>query len=392
MILILTKILIKRFVKNYEDTKDNEVRERYTVLSGMTGIVVNIFLFVIKLIAGVFSGSVAIVADAFNNFSDTASSVVSMLGFRMSAKHADEKHPLGHGRYEYITAFVIDVIIMLVSFELFKTSLQKVLSPQVANINKATLVILVISIIIKLWTFFFYRKIGNTINSSAVKATSLDSISDVLATGVVLASALVGMFSKITLDGWAGMFVALIIFYAGIRSAYEMIEVLLGKSPAPELVEEIYSFSKKYTEVVGIHDLMVHDYGPGRLIFTLHAEVSEDCDLLHAHEVIDNMERDMQTHFNSIVTIHLDPVAVNNKEVDELRSMTQQCAKEVDASFTIHDFRITGSEQNIKLIFDLCIPNNSKYNDDDAAQLVEDKIKEKCPQCRCVINAEHPYV
>ncbi len=392
MIFILTKLLIKRFVKNYEDTNDNEVRQRFTMLSGATGIAVNVFLFVIKLVAGIVCSSVAIVADAFNNLSDTASSVVSMLGFRMSSKHADEKHPLGHGRYEYITAFVVDVMIIFVSVEFFKTSLQKIISPTTVSINRATLVILIISIIVKLWTFFFYRKIGSAINSSAVKATSIDSISDVLATSVVLVSALVGMFSDITLDGWAGMLVALVIFYAGVRSAYEMIEVLLGKSPDPELVEEIYSFSKKYTEVVGIHDLMVHDYGPGRLIFTLHAEVSEDCDLLHAHEVIDDMERDMQSHFKSIVTIHLDPVAVNNKEVDELRSIAEQCAKEVDASFTIHDFRITGSEQSIKLIFDLCIPSNSKYNDDDAAQLVEDRIKEKHPHCRCVIHAEHPYV
>ena len=389
---MLAKFLIKRFVKNHEETKNNEVRERFTMLSGMTGIAANIFLFVIKLIAGIVCSSVSIVADAFNNLSDTASSVVSMLGFRMSAKHADEKHPLGHGRYEYITAFVVDVMIILVGIELFKTSLQKVISPTAVSINGATLVILIISIVVKLWTFFFYRKIGVAINSSAVKATSIDSLSDVLATTVVLISALVGMLSDITLDGWAGMLVALVIFYAGIRSAYEMIEVLLGKSPDPELVEEIYSFSKKYTEVVGIHDLMVHDYGPGRHIFTLHAEVSEDCDLLHAHEVIDVMERDMQSHFKSIVTIHLDPVAVNNKEVDELRSIAQQCAREVDSSFTIHDFRITGSEQNIKLIFDLCIPSNSKYNDDDAAQLVEERIKDKHPEYRCVIRAEHPYV
>ena len=318
--------------------------------------------------------------------------MVSILGFRMSSKHADEKHPLGHGRYEYITAFVVDVMIIFVSVELFKTSLQKVLSPAEVSVNNATLVILAISIIVKLWTFFFYRKIGALINSSAVKATSIDSISDVLATTVVLISAFVGIFSDITLDGWAGMLVALVIFYAGVRSAYEMIEVLLGKSPDPELVEEIYSFSKKYTEVVGIHDLMVHDYGPGRLIFTLHAEVSEDCDLLHAHEVIDDMERDIQSHFNSIVTIHLDPVAVNNKEVDNLRNIAEQCAKEVDSSFSIHDFRITGSEQNIKLIFDLCIPSNSKYNDEDAAQLVENKVKEKYPDYRCVIRAEPPYV
>ena len=392
MIFILTKLLIKCFVKNHEETKDNEVRQRFTMLSGMTGIVVNIFLFVIKLIAGIVCSSVAIIADAFNNLSDTASSVVSILGFKMSSKHADEKHPLGHGRYEYITAFVVDVMIIFVSVELFKSSLQKIISPTPLSINSATLVILAISIIVKLWTFFFYRKIGALINSSAVKATSVDSISDVLATTVVLVSALVGMFSDITLDGWAGLLVALVIFYAGIRSAYEMIEVLLGKSPDPELVEEIYSFSKKYTEVVGIHDLMVHDYGPGRQIFTLHAEVSEDCDLLHAHEVIDDMERDMQSHFNSIVTIHLDPVAVNNKEVDELRSIAEQCAKEIDSSFSIHDFRMTGSEQNVKLIFDLCIPSSSKHNDDDAASLVEDKIKEKHPDYRCVIRAEHPYV
>ena len=389
---MFTGLLIKRFVKNHEKTDDNTVRERFTMLSGITGIVVNVFLFLIKLVAGIFCGSVAIVADAFNNLSDTASSVVSILGFRMSSKHADEKHPLGHGRYEYITAFVIDVIIILVGIELFKTSFQKMLSPKTVEINGVTLAILVVSIILKFWMFFFYRKIAKTINSSAVKANSIDSISDVLATTVVLVSALSGLFSDVALDGWAGMIVALVIFYAGIKSAYEMIEVLLGKSPDPKLVEEIYAFSKKYTEVLGIHDLMVHDYGPGRHIFTLHAEVSEDCDLLYAHEVIDAMENDMQSHFKSIVTIHLDPVAVNNKEVDAMRELAKISAKEIDPSFTIHDFRMTGSGENIKLIFDLCIPSNSQFNDDDAAELVEKKIKEKNPNCRCVIRAEHPFV
>ncbi len=385
---MITNLLIKTFIK--DDTDKTAVRNRYAMLSAGTGIAVNALLCLTKLIIGSISGSVAIIADALNNMSDAASLIITTIGIRLAGKHEDSKHPLGHGRMEYVTALLADIMIILVGVEMLRTAVGKIRIPQTPDVSAASFIILAAAIIIKLWMYFFYRKISIEIDSAVIRAFSLDSISDVAASFLVLISAGVSVFAGIQIDGWAGLLVAAFILYTGVRATMETVELLLGASPDAELVEEIYTFIKQYPEIIGIHDLMVHDYGPGRKFFTFHAEVPEDSNLLYAHEVIDRVEQDMQNHFGGIVTVHLDPIAVGNKKVDEMRRVAEEAAREIDSSFTIHDFRVTNNEKH--MIFDLCIPTDSKYKDEEAAALVAECISRKYPKYHAVIRAEHPYI
>lgn len=388
----MTSFLIRLFVKNRDNVADPAVRERYAMLSSITGIILNVLLFASKLTLGILTFSVAVIADAFNNMSDASSSVVTLIGFRMSGKHADKKHPMGHGRLEYISAFIVDMLIIVVGFELLTSSVEKIITPQPPEVSDALLIMLGAAILVKLWLFFFYGKIAKKINSAAIRAASFDSISDTVATSLVLASALVARYTDIEIDGWAGIAVAAFILFTGIKAAKETIELLLGSSPDPEFVQKIYDFVKNYPQVIGIHDVMVHDYGPGRLIVSFHAEVPSDSNFNYAHDIIDCIERDMHDKFGCIVTIHIDPIDVNDEHVGEMRKLAEQCAKEVDESFTIHDFRMTYGGKHYNLIFDLCIPTDSKYDDEQAAELVANKIKEKNEDYFAVIKAEHPFV
>ena len=388
----MTDLLIKLFVRNKDKTEDPKVRENYATLSSVTGIIANFLLFVGKLVIGIFSKSVSIIADAFNNIGDAGSSVVTLIGFRLSGKHADKEHPLGHGRLEYITAFIVDILIIFVGVELFKTSVEKIIEPGETAIGTVTLVLLGVAILVKLWLFFFYRKIAKRINSQAIKGASFDSISDVVATTLVFVSALLSRFAGVNIDGYAGILVAAFIFYTGVKAAKETIDVLLGGSPDKEILKKIAQFVKKYPEVIGIHDVMVHDYGPGRQIISFHAEVSAKSDFSYVHDVIDNIERDFQKEYGYLVTIHLDPIVVDDEKVSEMYDFVKETVRQVDEDFSIHDFRMTYGGNHINLIFDLSIPVDSKYGDEEAAKAVEDKIREIRPECNCVIRAEHPYV
>ena len=388
----MTKLLIKLFVKDSRNVSDPAVRQRYAMVAGVTGIVLNLLLFAGKLTTGILAASVAVIADAFNNVSDAGSSVITIIGFRLAGKHEDKEHPLGHGRLEYVSAFIVDMLIILVGAELLKSSVEKIISPSLPAVSAATIVLLVVAVLVKLWLFFFYRKIGNLIDSAAVKSTSIDSISDTVATSLVLISTLVARFANVGIDGWAGILVAGFILFTGIKAAKETIDLLLGTPPEPAFIQELKDFVKNYPEVVGVHDLMVHDYGPGRKIISFHAEVPSDSDINYAHDVIDCIERDMHEKFGCIVTIHLDPIVTGNKEVDEMRRMAEETAKEVDSSFTIHDFRMTSGGKHINLIFDLSIPTDCKIPDGEAAQKVAEKISEKNPDCHAVIHPEHPFV
>lgn len=388
----MTKLLIKLFVKDSRNVSDPAVRQRYAMLAGVTGIVLNLLLFAGKLTTGILAASVAVIADAFNNVSDAGSSVITIIGFRLAGKHEDKEHPLGHGRLEYVSAFIVDMLIILVGAELLKSSVEKIISPSLPAVSAATIVLLVVAVLVKLWLFFFYRKIGNLIDSAAVKSTSIDSISDTVATSLVLISTLVARFANVGIDGWAGILVAGFILFTGIKAAKETIDLLLGTPPEPAFIQELKDFVKNYPEVVGVHDLMVHDYGPGRKIISFHAEVPSDSDINYAHDVIDCIERDMHEKFGCIVTIHLDPIVTGNKEVDEMRRLAEETAKEVDSSFTIHDFRMTSGGKHINLIFDLSVPADCKIPDGEAAQKVAEKISEKNPDCHAVIHPEHPFV
>ena len=388
----MTNFLIKLFIKNQNDTTDPNVRTAYANLSGFTGIVVNLILFIMKLIVGILSASVAIIADAFNNISDAGSSVVAMIGFRLSSKHVDKEHPLGHGRMEYVTGFIVDMLIILVGFELLTGSLEKIFNPTMPHANTVTYVLLGVAILVKFWLYFFYKKIGKIISSSSIRAAATDSLSDCAATTLVLLSAIVATVFDVAIDGWAGLIVAGLILYAGARAAKETIDLLLGTPPTAEYIQRIYDFVKNYPEIVGIHDVMVHDYGPARQIMSFHAEIPSDYDVNLAHEIIDKVERDMREEFGAIVTIHLDPIAVNDEEVNAMRKFAIECLNEVDETFTLHDFRMTKGEKYTNLIFDLVIPVDCKLDDEEAAKRVATKIKERNENCFAVIKAEHPFV
>lgn len=388
----MTKLLINLFVKDRENVTDPTVRRRYAMLASITGIVLNLLLFAGKLTVGILAVSVAVIADAFNNVSDAGSSVITLIGFRLSGKREDKRHPWGHGRLEYVSAFIVDMLIILVGAELLKSSVDKIIRPELPAVSAATFLLLAAAILVKLWLFFFYRKIGALINSSAIKAASFDSISDTVATTLVLVSALIGKFAGVGIDGWAGILVAGFILFTGVKAAKETIDLLLGSPPDPAFIEKIHEFVKGYPEVVGIHDVMVHDYGPGRKIVSFHAEVPSDSNINYAHDIIDCIERDMQDKFGCIVTIHLDPIEVNDQRVNEMRLLAQTTAAEVDPSFTIHDFRMTYGGKHVNMIFDLCIPSDSKLSDEEAAQSVAKRISEKEPDCYAVIKAEHPFI
>lgn len=388
----MTNFLIRLFVKDNKNVQDPKVRGNYAMLSSITGIIANVLLFIGKLVIGILSASVAIIADAFNNIGDAGSSVVTMFGFRLAGKHADKEHPMGHGRFEYISAFIVDVLIIFVGVELLKSSVEKIITPEPADIQTVTLVFLGAAILVKAWLFFFYRKIAKTIDSSVIKAASFDSISDVVATTVVLISSLVSKYTDLDLDGYAGILVAAFIFYTGVKASKETIDLLLGGCPDKDIVKHIKDFVKDYPDVIGIHDVMVHDYGPGRQIVSFHAEVSAKSDFSYVHDIIDNIERDLQKKYGYIVTIHLDPIVVDDQKVNEMYAFVKETVKEVDESFSVHDFRMTYGGNHINLIFDLSIPVDSRISDEAAAKEVEDKIRSLRPECNCVIKAEHPFV
>lgn len=388
----MTNLLIKLFIGKNRDVNDPAVYKRFAALAGAVGVLVNVLLFALKLTVGVLAASVAVIADAFNNISDAGSAIIAFIGMRLALKPVDKEHPLGHGRLEYISGFIVDALIILVGFELFKSSIDKILHPVAPKIGTLTLVLLGIAALAKVWLFLFYRKMGKILSSSSIRATAADSISDALATTVVLLSALLYKAFSWNVDGWAGIVVAAFILFTGLKAAKETIDLLLGSPPAPEFIEKIYAFALRYPEVSGIHDVMVHDYGPGRQFVSFHAEVPADCDITAAHDVIDLMEREMEQAFGCIVTVHMDPIETNDGLVAEMRAFAEEAAKQTDERFLIHDFRMTYGGKHINLIFDLCIPVDCKMSKDEAAKAVAKRISEQKPDCYAVIKPEHPFV
>lgn len=391
----MSNLLVKLFIKNKEDTKNEKARSAYGTLASVTGIILNFLLFVGKLAVGLFTASVAILADAFNNITDAGSSIVTMLGFRLANKPVDKHHPLGHGRFEYISGFIVDMVILLVGAELLTSSIERIFSPAPVQTGTVTFLILGVAILVKLWLFFFYRKIGKTINSNAVSSAALDSASDCIATTLVLFSAVASKFEwfqGFPLDGVIGVLVSIFILFSGFKAAKETIDLLLGSPPDPEFVKDIYAFVENYKEVVGIHDVIVHDYGPGRKIVSFHAEIPSDCNINYAHEVIDSIERDMFEHFQCLVTIHLDPIETGDETVNAMRVFAEECAKSIDPKFSIHDFRMTKGETYANLIFDLVVPAENSLPLDKAVKAVTEEIKRRNENCFAVIRGEHPFV
>ena len=388
----MINLLIKLFVGKNADASDSKVRAKYASLAGITGIIVNVLLFIGKLTVGILAASVAIIADAGNNIADAGSAIVALIGFHLASKPVDKEHPLGHGRLEYIAGFIVDMLIILVGFELITSSVDKIFNPVLPTVGNITLILLGVAILVKIWLFVFYSKIAKTINSSVIKASALDSLTDCIATALVLVSSVVARVWGVSIDGYAGIFVAVFILISGIKAAKETIDLLLGSPPDKAFIDKIYAFAQNYPSVVGIHDVMVHDYGVGRQIVSFHAEVPSNCDINLAHEEVDKMESDMYEKFGCIVTVHLDPVVLDDPLVNELRALSIECAKEIDESFSLHDFRMTKGENRMNLIFDLLIPTDCPLTPAEAQKAVGERIHERNPSCYCVIRAEHPFI
>ncbi len=387
----MTNLLIKLFIKD-NDVSNLETRGKYGMLSSATGIVVNILLSIVKLVIGIIANSISIISDALNNITDVGSSVVTMIGFKISQKKIDKDHPWGHGRMEYITAFIVDIIILMVGFELLKSSIDKIIHPELPAVNNVTIIILVIAVLTKLWLFLFYKKIAKTIDSNAIKGNAYDSISDSISTLVVLISAVVAKLCGISIDGYASLIVSVFILFTGYNAIKETVDLLLGMKPDPEFIKDIEEEAKKYDMISGIHDIMVHDYGPGRKIVSFHAEVPADGDICKVHDIIDQMEQDLFEKFNCITTIHMDPIVVDNKEINDMRDFTEKIVKELNPEFSIHDFRMTDGGKRINLIFDLVVPRDKEYDKEEIIKNVQQKIHEKDKKYFAVIKVETSYI
>ena len=387
----MTELLIKIFIKD-RNVKDLQVREKYGMLSSITGIIVNLLLSVFKLIIGVIANSISIISDALNNVTDAGSSIVTMIGFKLSQKEIDKDHPWGHGRMEYVAAFIVDVLIIIVGYQLLQTSIGKIIHPEMPSITNVTIILLVVAILVKLWLFVFYRKIANTIDSAAIRGTAYDSISDTISTLAVLISAIVAKLANVSIDGYISILVSMFILFTGCKALKETIDLLLGEKPDEEFVKEIEEFTKNYELVSGIHDIMVHDYGPGRKIVSFHAEVPSDCDIMKAHDIIDEMEQDIYKKFNCITTIHMDPIVTDDEEINQMRELVEKQVSEMNKEYSIHDFRMTDGGEHINLIFDLVVPRDSKIDIKEVQKEAQERLHNINNKINAVIKVEYSYV
>ena len=371
----MTHLLLKLFVKNRDNPKDPKVRHAYGVLSSTVGILLNILLAVLKLTAGILSASIAITADALNNLSDAGSQVISLISFKMAAKPADRDHPFGHARIEYVASMIVSFIILTIGAELCKTSIQSILAPADISFGTVSAIILSVSIILKLWLALFNRKIAKRINSSVIRATAADSLADAAATSAVLISMIIFRFSGLNVDGYMGTIVSAFIFIAGIKILSETKNSILGSAPEPEVIEAIYAITKEYPEVIGIHDMIVHNYGAGNTMASLHAEVDGSADIFITHDVIDNLEKRLFTELGVRATVHMDPIVTDDERVNALRAEVLAAVRGIDETFSIHDFRFVEGKTHTNLIFDVSAPFEVKLTDAEIENAVGNAVK-----------------
>ena len=391
--------IVKKYVKNSENVHDVKVRESYGKLSGILGIILNTFMCLCKIVVGFLMGSISIISDGINNLSDAGSSVITIFGFKLSSKKPDKEHPFGHGRMEYFAGLAVSIIIIIIAIQLFKDSIIKVINLETLQVDKGTFFyvtigLLSLSILIKTWMALFNYTLGKKINSLAMKATALDSVTDCISTFVVLVCTVLSLFiDSFSIDGVAGIIVSLFIAFTGVRSVLEVVNPLLGEAPDKELVDSIADFVMNFSpSIVGVHDLMLHDYGPGRKIIVLHAEVPAEGDVLELHDIIDNIEKGLENEFNCIATIHMDPVMTKSERVNELKKVCQDIVKSIDASFDIHDFRMNEGETHANLIFDVVVGHDSVLSLKEVEKLVANKVHEYDNKLAAVVTAEHPLV
>lgn len=388
----MTERLVRRFIPDWENVGDPAVRERYGILSGGVGIFLNLLLSVGKMLAGLLTGSIAVTADAFNNLSDAGSSVVTLVGFKLAGQKADDGHPFGHGRIEYLAGLLVSLLILMVGVELGKSSIEKIIHPEEVAFSLLSVGILAASILVKLWMCLFNRKLGKRIGSAAMEATATDSLSDVVATSAVLAGTLVGGLTGVSIDGWIGVVVAVFILRAGWGAAKDTVDPLLGSAPDPALVKGIQELVMSHKQVVGMHDLVIHDYGPGRRMCSFHAEVPQNADIMEAHDAIDHIEREILEKYGVETTAHMDPIATEDEVVNHLREQVRLLVKEVDGEMTIHDFRVTRGPQHTNLIFDVVVPRHCKLSDEEVVGQITRRIRELNPAYYAVLQLDRSYV
>lgn len=387
----MTKQLIRIFIKNYENIKDEKVRTAYGKLAGWVGIFCNIILFATKFFIGIISGSVSISADAINNLSDASSNIISLLGFKMGSKPADEDHPYGHARYEYLAGLFVALLIMVIGVELMKGSINKIRNPEPVEFSWILVGILIFSILVKTWMLFFNKHIGKTISSETLIATAADSRNDVITTLAVLIASIVSHFTGLDLDGYMGVAIALFILYSGFGLVKDTLDPLLGRAPDPELVSYIQHKIMGYEGVLGTHDLMVHDYGPGRLFASVHVEMAAEEDVLKSHDIIDNIEKDFFENDNLHMVIHYDPIVTGDEVVGDIRKYLMEKVKQIDSRLSIHDLRMVPGVSHTNVIFDCVVPFEFNHSDKEIRKRIQSMISEDYENYQCVITVDRSY-
>ena len=388
----MTNFIIKMFIKDYENVNDPKVRESYGVTSSIVGLIANILLSVGKIVTGFLFNSISVMADGVNNVSDAASSVITLIGFKISGKPADKDHPFGHARVEYLTGLILGIAVLLVGVELIKTSFDKIMNPSRTTFSLAMVIVLILSILIKLWLSLFYNKLGSKIASSTIIASSTDSRNDVISTAVVLISLFISRATGFEIDGYVGVLVAIFILYSGFEILKDILNPLLGEMPDEDFVKSIEDKILTYDGILNIHDLVVHNYGPNRYFATVHAEVDAKEDIMKAHDLIDNIERDFARELNINLVIHLDPIITDDKEINALKSMTEEKIKSIDERLTIHDFRVVKGETHTNLIFDVLVPVDCDMKSQDLVSLIEKEIQSENETYFAVITVDKNYV
>ena len=387
----MVSLLIKILVNDYNNTGDDRVRRGYGVVCGTVGILLNIVLCCVKVFAGMLSGSIAIITDAVNNLTDAGSSIVNVVGFKMAGRKPDTEHPFGHGRIEYVSGLIISIIIIVLGVELGKTSIARIIDPRDIITSKTVFTVMLISIGVKIYMYLYNKKIGNRISSVSLQAAAVDSFTDAIATTAVLISVVIFEFTGVVVDGWCGLIVSVFIIYSGISSVKTTVDPLLGVKPDPEYVNIIEKFVLSQNNILGMHDLVIHNYGPGRSMISLHVEVPANGSLVEMHDIVDNIERKLKEALNCECVIHMDPMVIDNSISMRMRDFVGVIVTNVDPSLRINDFRMVQGTTHTNLIFDLVIPHDFQYSDEEVVDIIQQRVRQLPGDLYAVINVEKPY-
>ncbi|MBU3219364.1 cation diffusion facilitator family transporter [Clostridium algidicarnis] len=391
---MISDFLVKKFVKNYKNTEEEKVRNSYGFLGGIIGIIINSLLFAIKLSIGLIVGSIAVTADAFNNLSDAASSLITILGFKLSSLPADEEHPFGHGRLEYISGLIVAFMVMMVGIQFIKSSFQRIINPEVVSFETVPFILLLVSILFKIWLSRFNKLIGKRINSSALKAASIDALGDVVTSSTVALSLLLSNWISFPIDGYIGVIVSLIILYSGYSLIKDTLSPLLGESPDEKLANNIKESVLSYNEISGVHDLIIHNYGPGKAMASIHAEVPSTSSIVKIHEIIDKAEKEVSEKFNIHLVIHTDPICVDDKEILKTQEELQSILNKIGVIKSMHDFRVVGEGDHKNLIFDIVVDSSKRgkeITDTELIDMISMNVKKLSPYYNCVITIDNDF-